>query len=100
MYKYNYVLFNNPDDKLKINHDGYYTICAKDLDNTEQTRVVTHPLDTKPLWIRLIFLIHNSGKIAKFINLPLKRLWYPLYFQNNFTKKCQKKCKVFSSKSY
>lgn len=84
MYKYNYVLFNNPDNKLRIDNDGYYTICAKELDNTEQTRLVTCPLDTKPFWMRLLFSLHNSGKIAKYINLPFKSLWYPLYFENDF----------------
>lgn len=84
MYKYNYVLFNSPDNKLRIDNDGYYTICAKELDNSEQTRLVTYPLDKKPYWVRLLFLIHNSEKIAKYINLPLKHLWYPLYFKNDF----------------
>lgn len=87
MYNYNYVLFNTPDNKLRIDNDGYYTICAKELDNTEQTRLVTYPLDTKPYWVRLLFLIHNSEKIAKYINLPLKKLWYPLYFKNDFKEK-------------
>lgn len=87
MYKYNYVLFNTPDNKLKIDNDGYYTICAKELDNTEQTRLVTCPLDTKPYWLRLLFTIHNSEKIARYVNLPLKKLWYPLYFKNDFKKK-------------
>lgn len=84
MYKYNYVLFNAPDNKLKVDNDGYYTICAKELDNTEQTRLITCPLDTKPYWLRLLFTIHNSEKIARYVNLPLKKLWYPLYFKNNF----------------
>ena len=39
-YKYNYVIFNSPDNKLRVDNDGYYTICTKDLENLEQTRVV------------------------------------------------------------
>lgn len=32
-YKYNYVIFNSPDNKLRVDNDGYYTICTKDLVN-------------------------------------------------------------------
>lgn len=32
-YKYNYVIFNSPDNKLRVDNDGYYTICTKDLEN-------------------------------------------------------------------
>ena len=27
-YKYNYVIFNSPDNKLRVDNDGYYTIRA------------------------------------------------------------------------
>lgn len=84
MYNYNYVLFNSPDNKLKIDNDAYYTICAKDLDNTEYTKLVTYPLDKKPYFLRLLFALHNSAKISKYINLPFKDKWYPLYFKDDF----------------
>lgn len=85
MYKYNYVLFNQSDNKLKKDNDGYYTICAKDLEDKEQTRVVPFPMDKKPFWMRLLFVLHTSQKIAKHIKLPLQSLWYPLYFIDDFS---------------
>ena len=84
-YKYNYVIFNSPDNKLRVDNDGYYTICTKDLENLEQTRVVSYPLDKHPYWIRLLFALHTSEKISKHIKLPFQNLWYPLYFKNNFS---------------
>ena len=51
-YKYNYVIFNSPDNKLRVDNDGYYTICTKDLENLEQARVVSYPLDKHLYWIR------------------------------------------------
>lgn len=84
MFNYNYVLFNTYDNKFGIDQKGYNTICVKDLENCPQIRVVSYPLDYTPKWIRYAFGIHNSEKIAKKIKLPLKNLWYPFYFKNNF----------------
>lgn len=86
-FRYNYVVFNAPDNKFKVDNDGYYTICTKDIEHTKNTRVVSYPLDNKPYWMRLIFNMHNSEKIAKYVNLPFKNLWYPYYFNNTFSEK-------------
>ena len=82
--QYNYVVFNSYDNKHRIDEDGYYYICTKDLENSSSVKVVTFPLDTKPRWIKILFDIHNSEIIDKYIHLPLKRLWYPFYFENRF----------------
>ena len=87
MYKYNYILFNSYDNKLKIDRNGYYTICAQELETSPSIRVVSYPLDIYPYWIRLLFAIHHSEKIARYIKLPFKKLWYPYYFKNNFEEK-------------
>ena len=84
---YNYVVFNSPDNKLRVDNEGYYTICTKDIEHTEQTRVVSYPLDYKPYWLRLIFAFHTSGKIAKYIRLTFQNIWYPYYFKNDFAQK-------------
>ncbi len=81
---YNYVVFNTPDNKLKVDNDGYYTICTKDIEHTEHTCVVSYPLDYKPYWLRLIFALHTSEQIAKYFKLPFQRFWYPFYFKSNF----------------
>lgn len=31
-----------------------------------------------------MYSIHNSRKINKYIKLPFKRIWFPLYFKNRF----------------
>lgn len=84
MYHYNFVFFSTPDDKYKIDRSKYNTICALELENSDDCKLVTYPLDTKPLWVRYIFAIHNSAKIAQKVKLPFKRLWYPYYFDNSF----------------
>lgn len=86
MYHYNFVYFSTPDDKYKIDKSKYNTICALELKGSTDCVLVTYPLDTKPLWLRYLFGIHNSAKIAKRINLPFKELWYPFYFENSFKK--------------
>ncbi len=87
MYRYNYILFNSYDNKLKIDRNGYYTICAQELETSPSIRVVSYPLDIYPYWIRLLFAIHHSEKIARYIKLPFKKLWYPYYFKNDFEEK-------------
>ena len=82
---YNYVVFNMADgNKLKNNPDGYYTICVKDLFGMDGVKVVSMPLDQECLLVRLLFSIHTSAKIARYIKLPFKKCWYPRYFRNDF----------------
>lgn len=85
MYHYNFVFFSTPDNKYKIDKSSYNTICALELENSQDCKLVTYPLDTKPKWIRYLFAMHNSDKIAQKIKLPLKKIWYPYYFDNRFT---------------
>lgn len=87
MYNYNYVVFNTYDNKFIIDRKGYYTICTQDLESDPQIKVVSYPLDYMPKTIRRLFGIHYSEKIAKHIDLPLKKFWYPLYFKNDFKEK-------------
>ena len=84
MWNYNYVLFNSYDNKHAIDRNGYYYICAQELESSPDIKVVTFPLDYCPKLSRLLFDIHNSQKISRFINLPFKKLWYPYYFKNDF----------------
>lgn len=84
---YNYVFFNVPDNKLKKDKEGYYYICTADLENHEDIKVVSYPLDYANFVLRRIFWIHHSEKINRIINLPLKKIWYPYYFCNDFNSK-------------
>lgn len=82
--KYNYIYFNSEDNKLRRDYTGYYTICAKDLESLQDVKVVTYPLDYMPKIVRYLYAIHHSQKINKIVNLPLKKMWYKLYFKDNF----------------
>lgn len=84
-FKYNYVLFNSQDGATwKDFPDGYYSICAEELNHFDGTKSVSAPLDYCNRVVRFIFSAHCSPALAQKINLPFKKLWYPLYFKNDF----------------
>lgn len=77
-----------PDYKtLKHNSDGYYAICVNDLMFKDDIEIVSSPLYYAPLLVRIIFAIHHSERINKFIKLPFKSIWFPRYFKNKFKEK-------------
>lgn len=85
MYHYSYILFNTIGNQYSIpNQNDYYTICTKELENHPEVQVVSLPLQEQPYLIRVIHAIHNSGRLARYINLPFKEKWYPLYFRSKF----------------
>lgn len=84
MFKYNFVIFNATDDKFKIDHNAYYTICMEDLYKRSDVSVVSWPLDYAPRIVKFMFNLHNSIKLNKLIKLPLKNVWYPYYFRDKF----------------
>lgn len=80
---YCYVFFNTLDGHVYEDYpNGYYTICTKDLQFTEGIEVVSAPVYHLSFPIRLVYGIHNSERINKVLDLPLKRLWYPYYFKS------------------
>lgn len=81
---YNYVVFNNIEGKLRLKENGYYTMCLRDLDNVEGVEPVYFPLQHKSIILRILYNIHNSKKINKYINLPFKSLWWPYIIRNTF----------------
>jgi hypothetical protein len=84
-FKYNYVLFNSLDGKVwKDYPDGYYSICVEDLKRVEGIKVVLAPLDNCNKLVRIVSAAHLSTSLSKIVNVPLKKLWYPLFFKNDF----------------
>ena len=82
---YNYVFFNSTESyDLNENRNMYCAICARDLEAFEGARVITFPYDYSNKLVQTLFFIHNSNRVNKRINMPLKRLWYPGYFKNDF----------------
>lgn len=82
--KYNYVVFNSVEGKMRLREHGYYTMCLRDLDNIEGIKPIYFPLQESPIFFRALYNIHNSGKINKKIDLPLKKLWWPYIFNDDF----------------
>lgn len=79
--KYKYYFLNATDgDPFKDNENGYYYICANDLKMCPNVCLFSAILKTKGKFLRLLCKIHHSRKINRIINLPFKRIWYPLYF--------------------
>ena len=84
-WAYNYIFFCYVEGKTRINPNGYYTICTRDLDTVEGVEAVHYPLWHKPRWLRELYTIHNSRKIDLKINLPFKKLWWPHIFKGEFS---------------
>ncbi len=95
MYKYNYIVFNVPDNRLKEDRDGYYNICIRDLESSPYIQVVPFPLDWTPYWLRYMYNIYRSDRVAQYVNLPFKNIWFPLYFKNKFKKSERPLCFIF-----
>lgn len=84
-YTYNYVLFNTTDGRTWRDYpDGYYAICAEELNRCDCTKVVSAPLDHSNKLVRYIFALHTSLRLSKYVRLPLKECWYKHYFINDF----------------
>lgn len=94
---YNYVFFCLVEGKTRLNPDRYYTICTRDLDTAEGVEAVHFPMWHKPHWLRVLYSIHNSKKINRKVNLPLKKLWWPFIFKGEFSKK-KPLCFVFEER--
>lgn len=97
--KYNYVFFNSDDGNArKMDLDGYNTICVRDLENMSGVKVVSYPLDYSNYFIRCLFWLHHTPRINNIIRMPYKKIWFPIYFRNDFM--CDKPfCFVFSGKT-
>ena len=86
MRNYNYVFFNSKDNnRLHKNPDGYYTICAKDLEALDDVCVVSYPVDFASTFVRFLFGVHHTERLNKHFKLPFKRLWYPYYYKYTFS---------------
>lgn len=81
---YNYVVFNVVESKLKLNPNGYYTICLRDLDNIIGIEPIYYPLQHKNIFLRVLYNLHHSEKINKYIRLPFKQIWFPYLFKGEF----------------
>lgn len=72
-----------------------YKYCYSDVLVNENVRYIPNNISKKlpPLFILpklnafiyFLYRLHHSAKINKIINLPLKKIWFGLYFKNDFS---------------
>ena len=80
--KYNYIFVCSGVQQLDM--DGYYAICAKDMENCSNIHLVYDVVDRSPKLIRSLYKLHTSKRINSVIKLPFQNLWFPYYFKNPF----------------
>jgi len=97
-FAYDYVVFDGFDSTIALKTNGYYYICTLDLRNKENVTLVTYPLDYSFFFIRLLFAIHHSSFINRFIKLPFKSIWFPFYFKKNKLSEKRKCFVIFNLK--
>jgi len=85
--KYNYVYFNSSYlTHGKTDPNEYNAICLRDVESLPGVKVVSTPLDYLPYFFRLMYYLHHLKRFNKHFSLPLKKLWYPFIFKNDFDK--------------
>lgn len=94
---YNFIVFNNKESKYKLNKNAYYAICLMDLYNMKGVENVFSPLYHKNRLLQFLYYLHTSKRINKYINLPFKSIWFPLYVKNDFIDK-KPLCFVFGDR--
>lgn len=82
---YNYVYFNANCNGFILNPDEYNAICTRDLESLDNVQVVQAPLQMSSCILRFLFNVHNDERISRRVCVPFKKIWYPLYFKDNFT---------------
>ena len=79
--QFRYIFLNAPDGSyMSPRADGINSIGLKDLESLKNVTVYPSHLIDLPYIAKLLFKLHNSGKINKAINLPGKELWFPKYY--------------------
>lgn len=98
-FHYNYVYFNSNCNGNVIDPNEYNAICTRDLESLDNVEVIQVPLQNHSRLCRALFELHNDERINRRLNLPLKSLWFPHYFKENFSTK-KPYCFIFASTSY
>lgn len=79
---YNYIFVCSGVHRLDM--DGYYAICARDLEKCDNVHLVYDIVDRVPRPIRYLYKLHTNKRINRRIKLPFQDLWIPLYFKSPF----------------
>lgn len=74
--KYNYVFFWGVED--------YYKYAFSDIIDEPNIRFIDGLPQSNNRLIKRLHLFHNSRAINKYINLPLKKIWFSNYFNCDF----------------
>lgn len=68
--KYNYVFY--------LENTSYIAACINDIKNRDNTIIRFSIYNSESRFLNLIYKIHHSQRINRFINIPLKKVWYRL----------------------
>lgn len=91
---YNYIFVCSGVHNLDKN--GYYAICARDLEKCENVHLVYDIVDSVPKPVRFLYELHTSKKLNRIVKLPFQNIWIPFYFKNPF-KDDKPLCLVFQN---
>ncbi|MCR5586441.1 MAG: hypothetical protein K6F77_02815 [Lachnospiraceae bacterium] len=62
----------------------YYRIPYNDLNKEQNAEIVDALLDSSSMVIRMLYLFHMSDRINSIIRLPLKKIWFNLYYKKKY----------------
>jgi len=74
--KFNFVIFAS---KFYVYETSY-----GDVSGLKNVRYINDPIAKKNKFIKLLYRIHHSNRINKYLKLPFKQIWFKSYFVNNF----------------
>lgn len=77
MDKYNYIILGSDWD--------LYLFSYSDIFDFPNVRYISSPFPTPKTFKRLLYRLHFSPLINKFVNIPGKGLWNNTYFRSDFT---------------
>lgn len=79
---YNYIFVCSGVHHL--DKDGYYAICAKDLEKCDNVHLVYDIVDRVPKFLRYLYELHTSRSLNRLVKLPFQDIWIPYYFKSPF----------------
>lgn len=91
-----YVFFNGVSGNIvDFDKNGVDDICCLDLVQRDDVNVLPVQLHKFPRIVRWLNAFHHSRRINKVLKLPLKKLWYPLYYDLSFIPSDKDLCFIF-----
>lgn len=74
--RHNFVVFGSKDDLYKV---SYSAMCEN-----KCTRYISEELDFNNWLLKILYKIHSSERINRFVKIPGRSLWNTCFFRNRF----------------